>query len=59
MVWSNLVVGYHALHNFAKTYVNIVNAIATFVEPTHPTKIITNETILNQYIIKQGIKKIV
>ena len=48
MVWINLIVGYHALHN-------VSNYIATFFEPTSPTNIITNETIITQYSIKQVI----
>ena len=56
MVWSNNIFGDHVLHNFVKAYVNVFNAITTFVEPTPPTNIITNETILTQYITKQGIK---
>ena len=47
-----LIVGSYALHSDAKAYVNVVNDIFTFVEPTSPTNIITNETILNQNIIK-------
>ena len=56
MGWINLVGGHHAFHNVAKTYANIINAIATFVEPTPPTNIITNETFLTQYSIKQGLR---
>ena len=52
----NLTVGYHALHNFTKAYDNVVNYIAAFVGPTPPTNIITNETILTYYIIKQLIR---
>ena len=48
----NLIVGSHDLHNVVKSYVNIVNAIVAFVEPTPPTNIITNETILTQKILK-------
>ena len=55
MGWSNLIVGYHDLHNVSKAYVNVVNTIATFVEPTTPNNIITKETILTQYSIKQGL----
>ena len=43
----------HALDNVTKYYVKVANAISSFVEPTPPTNIITNETILNQYSIKQ------
>ena len=56
MGWIKMVVGSHTLHNFVKAHVNIVNDIATFFEPTPPTNIITNETILAQYIIKQLLK---
>ena len=55
MDWNNLIVGYHALHSVAKAYVNVVNSIFTFVEPTPPTNIITNDTIHNQYSIKHGL----
>ena len=51
---NNLIFGSHALHNIAKAYVNVINYITTFVEPNLPTNIITNETILTQYSIKQG-----
>ena len=56
MVFINLVVGARNLHNVAKAYVNVVNAIAIFFEPTLQNNIITNETILTQYNIKQGIR---
>ena len=39
-----------------KGYINIVNYITSFVKPTPPKNIITNETILNQYSIKQVLK---
>ena len=52
----NLIVGARALRNVFKVYVDIVNAKADFVEPTPPTNIITNNAILNQYNIKQGIE---
>ena len=55
MVCNNLIVGSHALHNVTKATVNILNDISTFVDPNTPTNIITNDTILNQYIIKQGL----
>ena len=51
--WSKLIVGSCALHNAAMTYANVINTIANFVENTPPKKIITNETILTQYIIKK------
>ena len=44
-----------AVHSVAKSYINVVNAITSFVKPTPPTNIITKETILTQYIIKQGL----
>ena len=56
MSWINLIVNSHALHNVAGAYLNTVNDIATFVETTPQTNIITHEIILTQYIIKQGIK---
>ena len=56
MGWINLIVGSNELHSVAKSYVNIVNNIATFVKPNPPTNIITNDTILTQYIIKQGLE---
>ena len=58
MGWSNLVFGERSLHNIAKSYINVVNSIATFVEPTLPTNFITNYTILIQYIIKQVLKNV-
>ena len=56
MGWKNLIVGSHSLHSVAMAYVNVINAISTFVDPNPPTNIITNETILTQYSIKQGLK---
>ena len=56
MGWSNLVDGARDLHNVVMSHVNVVNAIDTFVGPTPPTNIIKNETILNQYSIKQGLQ---
>ena len=56
MVWNKLIGGSHALLSVANPYVNVFNAIATFVEPTPPTNIIKNDTILTQYNIKEGIK---
>ena len=54
--WNNLIIGSNEIHSVAKVYVNVVNAMTSFVKPTPPTNIITNETILTQYSIKQGIK---
>ena len=56
MGWNNLIVGSNEIHSVAKAYVNVVDSITSFVKPTPPTNIITNETILTQYIIKQGLK---
>ena len=56
MGWNNLIVGSNELHSVAKNYVNVANAIATFVKPNPPNNTITNETILTQYIIKKGLK---
>ena len=49
MGWNNLIVGSHDLHSVVKSYANVVNYIANFFEPTPPTNIITNDTILTQY----------
>ena len=56
IVWNNLIVGSNELHSVEKSYINVVNDINSFVEPTPPTNIITNETIMTQYSIKQGLK---
>ena len=56
MGWNNLIVGSNELHSVAKSYINVANDIAYFVKPSPPTNIITNETIMTQYRIKQGIK---
>ena len=56
MVWNNLIVGSNELHSVAKSYIYVVNAIDYFAKPTPPTNIITNETILTQYSINQGLK---
>ena len=56
MEWRNLIVGARSLHNITGAYVNVVNSITTFVEPTTPTNIITHENILTQYSIKQGLQ---
>ena len=56
MGWSNLIVGSRVLNNVVKAYFNVVNSFKNFVEPNPPTNILTNETILTQYIIKQGLK---
>ena len=53
VILSNLIDGARSLHNFSKSYANTVNDITIFIEPTTPTNIITNETILIQYSIKQ------
>ena len=56
MGWNNLIVGSNEIHSFAKSYINVINDITTFVKPTRPTTSITNKTILTQYSIKQGLK---
>ena len=56
MGWNNLIVGSNDFQSVSKAYVNIVNAITYLVKPTTPTNIITNNIILKQYSIKQGIK---
>ena len=56
MGWNNLIVGSNYLQNVAKAYSNVVNDVTTFVEPNSPTNIITNDTILIQYNIKQVLK---
>ena len=53
MGWTNLVVGAHEIHIVCKTYVNVVKTISKVFEPTSPTNIITNETILDQYSINK------
>ena len=52
MGWSHLIVGACVLHNSIKFYDRVSDIISNFVEPTPPTNIITNDTILTQYIIK-------
>ena len=45
MGWSKLIFGAFSLHDVAKSYdnvVNVINSIATFVEPNPSTNIITN-----------------
>ena len=56
MGWNNLIVVSNEIQSVAKAYVNVVNSITSSVKPTPPTNIITNETILDQYSIKQGLK---
>ena len=56
MGWINLIVGSHALHNSVKAYLNILNDIAIFVEPTPQTNITKSYTILTLYSINQGLK---
>ena len=53
---NNIIVGSNEIHSVAKAYTNFVNTITSFVKPTPQTNIITNETILPQYSIKQGLK---
>ena len=49
--WNNLIVGSNELHIVAKAYINVVNAITSFVQTTPPTK-----NIMTQYRIKHGLK---
>ena len=56
MGWKKLIVGSNELQSVAKPYINIVNAIETFVKPTTPTNIITNENILTQCSRNKGLK---
>ena len=56
MGWKNRIVRSNELHSVTKAYVKVVNDIATFVKPKPPTNIITKETILTKYSIKQGLK---
>ena len=56
MGWNNLIFGSQALHSVAKSYSRVANYITTFLEPSPPTIVITNQTILNQYSIKQVLK---
>ena len=56
MGWNNLIVGSNEIHSVGKAYINVVNDITSFVKPTPPTSIITNETILTQYSINQVLK---
>ena len=53
---NNPIVGFNEIHSIAKAYIHVVNAITSFVKLTPPTNIITNETILTQYSIKQVLK---
>ena len=56
MGWNNLILGPDELHSVTKDYINDVNAINYFVKPKPTTDILTNKTILTQYIINQGLK---
>ena len=56
MGWNYITLRSNELHIFSKSYVKVVNNVATFVKPAPPTIIVTNETILVQYSIKQGLK---
>ena len=50
--WQNLIVGSHALHSESKAYINVLNAITTFVGPIQSTNINTNDIILTHYSIE-------
>ena len=56
MGWNNLIIGSNELNSVAKSYVNVVNDISTFYGHIPSNNIITNETILMQCSIKQGLK---
>ena len=56
MGWNNLIFGSNEIHSIAKACINVVNAITSFVKPTPPTNIITNEIILTKYSIRQGVE---
>ena len=56
MGWNNLIVVSNEIHSLEKSYVNVFNYITSFVKPTPLTNIITNDAILMQYIINQGLK---
>ena len=56
MIWKNITVDYHVIHSVAKAHIIVFNDISTFFEPTSPTNIMTNETILTQYRVKQGLR---
>ena len=56
MGWNNIIVVSNKLHIVAKSCANVVDYISNYVKPTPPTNIVTNDTILNQYIIKHGLK---
>ena len=53
MGWRNVIVGSRDLHN---SYNNAVKSIAIFVGTTTPVNIITNDTIMAQYTINQGLQ---
>ena len=49
-------VGAQALQSALKYYVNVINATTSLNKPTPQPIVITNETILSQNRIKQGLK---
>ena len=53
---KNLIIESNGIHSVTKSYVSVVNAISAFAKHTTPTNIITNETIMTQCSIKQGLK---
>ena len=55
MGWKKNIIVFNEIHSVAKAYVNIVNVISTFTKPNPKDNIITNDTILTQYIIKKGL----
>ena len=55
MGWSKRIAGSYALHNVGNVFVNVDNTISNFVESNPATNITTNNIILIQYIITQGL----
>ena len=53
---EKIIIGSNEIHSVEKSYVRVVNDIFTFVKPTPPTNIISNKTILVQYITEYGLK---
>ena len=56
MGWSIVMVGAQALQSTFESYMNVINAITYFNEPTMALIVIANKTILSQYSINQGIE---
>ena len=56
MGWSIVMVGAQALQSTFESYMNVINAITYFNEPTMALIVIANKNILSQYSINQGIE---